>query len=245
MKKMAISLGIVLLATACGGAIDQLDAGEDDATAATYALFTVRRDERKCAAPACGGWWASRPHGSANPVYVSDLDFSRASLDGKTESQVRAAPGEELLFKARLCAPGKRGQHQLLVKDAWRGMPGIVPAANDAVYSVAARAPQRTCIAAPCNNQIATTMSTGKTTDLTRVAVDRAARAFVDQDWLQNRIVSHGALVAAHFAAGAKMAAGTEVVLDASQVWVHLPENAGPCSKPVEKACGQSQVQAY
>ena len=131
------------------------------------------------------------------------------------------APGEELLFKARVGMADKRGQRKLLVKDAWRGMPGIVPAAKDALYTVSA--PQRACGAAPCDNPIATESSSGKTTALTRVAVDRAARAFVDQDWLQNRIVSHGALVTAHVASGK-----TEVVLDASQVWLHLPENAGP-----------------
>src|SRR5437870_2618040 len=58
-KTMKKIISLALLAAACGGAIDQLDEGEDDATAASYALFTVRRDERKCAAPACGGWWAT------------------------------------------------------------------------------------------------------------------------------------------------------------------------------------------
>ena len=89
MKKI---ISLALLATACGGAIDQLDAGEDDATAASYALFTVRRDERKCAAPACGGWWATALRTDATPSYVSDLDFSRAHLDDRTESQLRGAP---------------------------------------------------------------------------------------------------------------------------------------------------------
>ena len=77
-QRINFALASLLLASACGGAIDQLDAGEDDATAASYALFTVRRDERKCAAPACGGWWATTVRTDATPRYVSDLDFSRA-----------------------------------------------------------------------------------------------------------------------------------------------------------------------
>ena len=245
MKKIAFSVALVLCAASCGGSIEPLDQGEDDAAAASYLLFTVRRDLRKCAAPACGGWWVSAVHQDASPLYVSGLDFSRTKLDAAAQDAVRAAPGEELLFKARIGAADKRGQRMLLVKDAWRGMPGVAAGGQDVVYSVAARVPQKTCVAAPCNNQVATAMGSGKTTELTRVGVQRAAQAFVDQEWLQNRVVYHGALVAAHVASGQKMAAGAEVVLDASQVWLHLPENAGPCAQPREDACSGGQVQAW
>lgn len=243
MKRNAISLALSLCAAACGGSPDSMDAGADD-VAGSAQLFTVRRDERKCSAPACGGFWASATTTDASPVYVADLDLSKAGLDAATEAQVRGAPAEELLFKARVGTDSK-GLRKLLVKDAWRGMPGVVPAATDTLFSVAARSPQHTCVAAPCNNQIATAIANGKTTDLTRVAVQRAAKAFVDQQWLQNRAVAWGALLTAHVAAGQKLAAGTETVLDASQVWIHLPESAGPCAAPRQQACGASQVQAF
>src|SRR4051812_30321485 len=103
---------LIALAAACGGTAD-LDSNEDDATAASYHLFTVRRDERKCAAPMCGGFWATAISEDASPVYVADLDLSRAGLS--SESVVRSAPGEELLLRARI-SKGK-----LIVKDAWRG----------------------------------------------------------------------------------------------------------------------------
>jgi hypothetical protein len=235
---------VLLCAAACGGGMDPLGENADDATSATQ-LFTVRRDERKCAAPACGGFWASAVSQDASPAYVAELDLSRAGLDAASRQEVREAPAEELLFRARLGAADKRGLRRLLVKDAWRGMPGIVAAARDAIYRVAPRSPQVQCLTAPCNNQVATQLGSGKTTELTRVSAERAAKAFVDQPWLENRIGIHGALVAARVAAGKKTAGGTEVVLDASQVWLHLPESAGPCPMPRELACAPSQVQAY
>ena len=232
-----------LLAVACGGAT-ALDEGEGDLTASDQ-LFAVHRDERKCAAPACGGWFATALLKNAAQSYVSTIDFSVSGLDAATQQMVLAAPDEELLFKGHLSAADKRGLRHLVVKDAWRGMPGIVPSAKDGFFSVAQRSPQITCVAAPCNNEIATDAASGKATALTRVSVESAAQAFVDQAWLQNRIVLHGALVAAHVAAGQQMAAGTETVLEASQVWLHLPESAGPCPMPREEQCGAGQVAAY
>ena len=161
--------------------------------------------------------WVSAIHSEASPLYVSDLDLSKSGVDAATEAQVRNAPAEDLLFKGRV-ATDKQGLRKLLVKDAWRGMPGVVPAASDTLFGVAARSPQQTCLAAPCNNQIATEVASGKNTDLTRVTVQRAAKASVDQQWLQNRVVSYGALVAAHLAAGQKLAAGTATACDPA--WV-------------------------
>jgi uncharacterized protein DUF6748 len=244
MKRIIFPVVLALCAIACGGAPDLADEIDADATASTQ-LFTVRRDERKCAAPACGGYFASPVKENATAVYVPDLDLSRAGLDAQDEQALRAAPAEELLFKARLSAPDKRGLRTLLVKDAWRGMPGIVPAAKDVIFSVAPRSPVRTCVAAPCNNQVGTQVASGKTSELSRVSVQGAAHAFVDQQWLQNRVATRKALAAAHVASGAKLTAGTEVVLEASQVWLHLPESAGPCAAQKEAACGAGQVQAY
>jgi hypothetical protein len=101
-------------------------------------------------------------------------------------------------------------------------VPGIVPAAKDAVWSMA----QKT----------ATDTASGKNASVSTVDVRDAAKAFVDQEWLSSRLVSHGALAAAHV---------SSKVLSASQVWVRLPESAGPCAKPVEKACSGGQIQAY
>ena len=222
MLRKIFPLAVILFVAACGGAADSFDEGSDDVTSASLQLFTVQRDERKCAAPMCGGWWASAVQQDASPIYVTDLDLSRAQLDAQTEQSVRAAPAEELLLRARAGAADKRGFRQLVVKSVWRGMPGVVPAAKDAVWSM--------------GQKTATDVKSGKSAAVSSVDVRDAARAFVDQDWLSSRVVSHGALAAAHV---------SSKVLDASQVWIHLPESIGPCAKPVEQACSGGQVQAY
>ncbi len=244
MQKFVLAAALVPFAIACGGA-SSIDESNDDVTAVTDQLFSVRRDERACAAPACGGFFATAILQNTAASYVTSLDLAKAGLDAPTRQSVLAAPSEELLLQGHLSAADKRGFHKLVVKNAWRGMPGIVPAANDLLYTVAERAPQITCVAAPCNNQIATEAASGKATAVTRSSVAGAARAFVDRTWLENRVVLHGALVAAHVAAGQKMAGGTESVLEASQVWMHLPETAGPCAMPREQVCGAGQVQSY
>ena len=211
MRKIFL-LAMTLFLAACGGA-PGLDEASDDVGVA-YSLFSVQRDERKCAAPMCGGWWATATQQS--PVYVSDLDLARAQLDARTEQAVRGAPAEELLLKARISG------RTLIVKTVWRGMPGIVPAATDAVWSMA--------------KTTATDAVSNRTASVASVDVSGAAKAFVDRAWLADRVAAHGALAAAHV---------SSKVMSASQVWLRLPESAGPCPKPAEPACGGSQVNAY
>src|SRR5690349_20430525 len=99
MPKKIFAVAMFLLFTACGGAVDSLDEGADDVSAASWQLFTVRRDERKCMAPMCGGWFATS---AQNSSYVTDLDFSKSALDAGTQEMVRSAPTEELVLRAKL-----------------------------------------------------------------------------------------------------------------------------------------------
>ena len=223
MKRKIFPLAMILFLAACGGTADSLDEGADDVTAPSWQLVTIRRDERRCAAPMCGGFWVSKAQSDSNQAYVADLDFSKSTLDAETQQMIRSAPAEELLLRARIGAADKRGARDLLIKDAYRGMPEIVPAATDGMYSVAQKS-------------VAKDSASGKSAKYSAVDVSGAAKAFVDQAWLANRVEAHGALAAAHVA---------NAVLAASQVWVHLPEAAGPCAKPVEQACGDGEVQAY
>lgn len=223
MKRMIFPAAMILFLAACGGAIDSLDEAGADVSATSWQLFTVQRDERKCMAPMCGGFWATA-QGAAAPSYVSGIDFSKSALDAATQEMVLGAPAEELLLHAKLSAKDARGLRTLVVKDAYRGMPGIVPAAKDAMYSMQQ------------SSSVASDQLSGKTAKVTSVDVSGAAKAFVDQTWLANRVQQHGAIASAHV---------TKSVLAASQVFLHLPETEGPCAKPVEKACGSDEVQAY
>jgi hypothetical protein len=236
MKKILFPAAILLLVAACGGEINSID--ESDIASSTSHLFTVRKDDR--AGAASNSYWASVMHSNAAPVLVSAFDLSNAGLDAAAQAVVASAPAEELLFRARVITD-KHGQRVLAVKDAYRGMPGIVPSAKDGIFGVAFNS--RACVTAPCNSQTATDQISNKSTELTRVDVTAAAASFVDRDWLQNRILLHGALVTGHVATGATV--GTDTVLEASQIWLHVPETPGPCAMPRQQLCTDGQVQAF
>ena len=219
-QRINFALASLLLASACGGAID---VQENDDLSARNLLWTIQRDERKCAAPMCGGYFA-RQLASGAQAHVGDLDLSRAGLDAGTQQMVRAAPAEELIFSGHLNSSGRA----LIVKQAWRGMPGIVPAANDAVYSLQQ--------AGSSGAAVASDMISGKTASVAQLSVAQAAKGFVDQGWLANRALRHGALVAGHLDSSG---------LSASQVWLRLPETVGPCPAVHQQACGAGQTQSY
>jgi hypothetical protein len=75
--------------------------------------------------------------------------------------------------------------------------------------------------------------------------VASAAVGFVDQAWLTNRVENGGALVAASLQSGQKFPGGTEKVLDASQVFLRLPESSGPCPMIAAPNCGGSKVLSH
>jgi len=217
----------------------------DEALSTVKAGFvTIQHDARKCAAPLCGGYFLSQPNHSLAPIYVAELDFSQSNLaDAEVQKLVDAPEAEVLLFGKLTRQSRSTHTRNFIVLDAYRGMPGRTAAEGDAFYSVASNG--RQCFAAPCNALTATKVSsTAKAKDFTTLSVASAAAAFVDEAWLSHRALDGGAIVAATFVSGERYPAGTEKVLDASQVFVHLPESSGMCPHHVS-ACSGGQVNVY
>jgi hypothetical protein len=243
MKTVCTAVLILSLA-ACGGAAT-IDENEDALSAGSKTSVTARRDVRRCASPACGGWFLRDANRKTAEQYVWTLDFAAAGFDDATAGKILTAPPEDLLLQGKLgSADAKTKQRTFQVHDAWRGLPGVGAAAGDALFA-AWTEPHIACVAAPCLNQTARKVNASATVAFSQYDVGAAVKDLVDADWLTSRVRAHGALVAARVVEGAKLAAGPEKVLAISQVFVKLPERAGPCRAAPTKACAAGEEVVY
>jgi hypothetical protein len=90
MGALGLTFGAAVVAGGCasnGGAEDDATTA-DDLQSGAYTYFVATRDSRKCAAPACGGYFVSRANrasttcadgSSAASCYVADIDTSGVS----------------------------------------------------------------------------------------------------------------------------------------------------------------------
>jgi hypothetical protein len=174
--------------------------------------YVAHRDT--CALPACRGWFLHAVNAREPERHVVNLDLTAAKLDARAAKAVEGAPSGELVVRGTFPAADPT---TFLVTEAFRGMPGRRPAPDEAFFAIDARAPGS-----------AARLDTTLTVPIERVSVARAAAAHVDQTWLADRVALHGALVAARTAKGEGAAERGEV-LDASQVFLKLPDRGGPC----------------
>jgi hypothetical protein len=248
-RKLLLGVGLSALAPLLGGCLagdDGSTSTEDDLSASSRSYVTLTRDTRKCAAPMCGGYWVKDVNRKTGPTYVSDLDFSSSGLEDADVEKVREAPAEELVLRGKLGPKeSAHGTRPFIVSEAYRGLPGVTPVAGEIFYQAQDRKPAISCFTAPCPNEVATKLNSTAKTYFSGYAVKRAAAAFVNQEWLIERIEHHGAVVAASIVDGQVFAGGPEQVLDASQVYLPIADSRGPC--PVFKlaACAEGQVWTY
>ena len=227
---LALAFGLSLGATACSTSTGA-DQDSDDLSAASRTFVSVRRDTRKCAAPKCGGYFVKDVNRSASTEerYVSGLDFAHATdLDDAAIEQALDAPDGELVLRGKLGPLGSHSTRKFLVYEAYRGMPGFGPATGDAYVAVEPRDPQVQCFTAPCDNLTSHELNHTPKTNFTRT--DAALANLVDAAWLENRVDHGGAIVAGSFVPGDTFPGGPEKVLQASQVFLKLPERVGPCT---------------
>lgn len=240
LLKTGMVLGSVLALSACAQTDSSGDPDQDtDALSTSSRTFvTAQRDLRKCASPKCGGWFVQDVN-RANPTprYVSGFDFAHASdLDDAAVQQVLDAPDGELVLRGKL-GPESSSSHtrKFLVYEAYRGMPGFGPATGDSFIAVEQRDPQIQCFTAPCNNLVSHELNHTPKTNFTRT--DAELGSFIDAAWLENRVDNGGAIVAGSLVAGDTFPGGAEKVLHASQVFLKLPEVAGPCPTDPTPSC--------
>jgi hypothetical protein len=235
-------------ATACAasdGPSDPGPAGESaDALSVTSPSFvTLRADLRRCMGPMCGGYFVRDVNVHGAERYVSGLDFTESGLPADTVDDVRSAPANELVIRGRLGPPEPRFRtRELIVLEAFRGMPDVTQSEDDAFYQVHARKPPIACLVAPCPNEIASWLNTTREEEFDRVFVSRAASPWVDEGWLASRVTTHNAVVAGVFAQGEHFPGGFEEVLEVSQVFVRLPDRIGPCPRPPTLRCPEGTI---
>ena len=235
---------LVLGVVGCGGAA-AVGEGEDDLSATKQTHVSIRRDQRQCALPACGGFYVRDANKTTAEQYVEALDFSATGLDAATIAQVQQAPASELVLFGRLTAlSAKSKQRSFKVTAAYRGMPGAAAPTGDAVYSTGTTHIQ--CVTSPCLNKTATMINDGTVKYFSTLDLGAASAGFVDQAWLASRVRDHGALVAAQIVDGEKLKAGPDQVLAAAQVFVKLPETvACPPNRAMPVQCAAGQVATF
>lgn len=251
MKTNLFAVLAVVLA-GCGvtdATLDELgnDTNEDSAELSTRSqtYVVMRRDLRRCVSPMCGGYYVRDVNRvNLREVYVSGLDFSQSGLLEETIADVTSAADFEVVLRGKLGAEEPRFQTRpFIVTAAWRGMPGVKVADGATFFSVASVSLQ--CIAAPCPTLKATKLNSTSATLAHDVDVAHAAKPLVDRDWLTDRVVNKGALVAGAIVDGAKVGVSREKVVDAAQVFVKLPDVTQSCPRFVPAQCPAGRVPAF
>jgi hypothetical protein len=228
-----------------GDAEDGTDVEASALSARSRSYVRLRKDQRRCAAPKCGGYFVQDVNrATVREEYVSGLDFSGSGLSTEVEADVYGAAEQELILFGRL-GPTEPvfGTRPFLVSSAWRGMPGVTPAAGDAFFSVTAMNVQ--CLVAPCPTLRATRLHSTQATVGTSLDTSRASLQGVDDAWLSGRVLTKGALVAGRFRPGHATGINRELVLDASQVFVRLPDVTQSCPRVAPPRCQAGTVASW
>jgi len=232
-------------ATACAASDGPSDPGttaesKDELSLTQPSFVTLRADTRRCLAPLCGGYFVRDVNVRGTEMYVSGLNFADSRLPTNTIEDIRSAPANELVMYGHL---GQMESHystrQFVVLGAFRGMPGVTPRDGDAFFQVHARNPPIACFVAPCPNELASRLNTTREDAFDRISVDHAALPWVDKGWLTSRVATHQAVVTGAFVQGEHFPGGYEQVLDASQVFVRLPDVVGPCIERPSVLCSE------
>lgn len=252
---MRTTLLMALLFVGCGVSEAELnDQGEElsedqgELGTSTRSYVVLRRDFRRCAAPLCGGWWAHDVNRSTlTERYVSALDFSKSNLNGLPEHQddvTGAASFEVVLYGKLGPAESRFNTRQFIVTSAWRGMPGVTfSEPTDSFFRLQNADIQ--CFAAPCASLRATRLHSTAKFLHHDLDVTRASVPLLDQDWLSNRAINDDALVAGRFVDGAVVGVGQEKILEASQVFVHLPDMTQSCPRYALAQCPEGQTNVF
>jgi hypothetical protein len=245
LTTLSVAVGVSLAALAatpgCAAPVDEdaglegEDTGELSTSRDTYVV--LRRDLRKCAAPACGGYWIKDANREAAETYVASIDLG--GLEELARVQAEDADAEQLVLWGRLGRLGAGNVRPFLAKRAWRGLPGFAPKSSDG-FATVTYIPIR-CVTAPCNGFTATRLNTGTKTSLTSVDLAKFENASLNPEWLRDR-VEHGAIVAARTTQGRGYPGGRERIYDVSQVYLALPEVRQACPAPAVAKCAAGFV---
>jgi hypothetical protein len=246
--KTWLAMWLLAVGTACGVSTAELDGtgseGEAEATDDSFELSTTkdtyliaRRDYRRCVAPLCGGYWVKDLNSTMQERYVSGFDFAQSGLPASARDAVTSAPDHQLVLFGRLGPKESRfDTRTLLVKRAFRGLPGKAFAPTDKFYGVFPT--KIACITTPCASLQTTRLNrtTGHTM-ATDVDVSAALARLVDEQWLMSRVFSGRTVIA-----GTIVRKNRHVTVTASQVFVELPDRVAACPNDAPPRCQSGQL---
>ncbi len=196
--------------------------------------FTLRRALLPVACPpaGCDMWWVHEVnHPDEHEVFVGKLDFSESGLEPSDVALVRDAPTDELLVEGQLAPMGTDGR-ELRVFAAHRGMPDL--ARDDAASFFLVADSSRG------EPEIARLLNHGEQEPFTTFSLAQVDHR-VQTDWLVHRLRDGGAVARGAIA----QAADGAHELDASQVYLRLPERIGPCPELPLPICPQGTVATF
>ena len=201
---------------------DETGQAEEDLSAWSRTHVGIRRDYRKCISPLCGGYWVHDLNRKIKTeTYVSSLDFKASGLDEQTQALVLGAADGEIVLRAKLGPKEtKYNTRTLQVAAAYRGLPGRLTNASDQVYAVENLG--RMCITSPCPTYETRRVNYSAKQVLSGLDLDLGGH--IDAWWLLEEAARDGALVLGSIRSGQTLPGGVETILDASQVFLKLPE---------------------
>jgi hypothetical protein len=229
MNKIFLMLA-ALLAVGCGvsnvAAVDEgegLEVEEGELSSTAYTFVTVRRDPRKCASPYCGGYWVRDVNVSASvpEVYVSELTYVNGSISAIGRDQIATAGDNELVLRARLGAiDRKTNTRKLVVRDAYRGLPGQRVASFERVFQarrvVTACRPNQSC------PQFEVRALNGPARWTSAHRLDVVAPPQVSVEWLREAMLDETTLVAGELVTSQKLPSPPTTALTATNVFFKL-----------------------
>ena len=212
MKRFAC---LVLTLAACGSSAPTDDlAGEtaaddtvtdqksDSPYADAYTYYEIRTDMRKCAFPACGGFFVSRLNRSstkcsdgsyASACYTSTLDWSQTDLVDEVQQKLLAAAQTDATTEGVYAiVRGWFHSGSFVVSEAWVAENDTV---SDGVFVKLADNGIR-CITAPCPSTVERGLNTVRFANIDELDWSDAGLSDREVEGFQNDIAGSGVIVA-------------------------------------------------
>jgi hypothetical protein len=245
---VALVLGLSAALAGCGAQAPDVDDSTEDLSASKKSFVSITHDTRKCASPVCGGYFVQDINKTTKSKYVASFDFSQSNLEQDDIDSVMASPPEEVVLFGKLGKiDSKTGTRAFIVTDAYLGLPGVSVPAGTVFYTAQDRSPAIQCITAPCNNGIASRVNataSQKPVDFTSYSASSIQVTELDTNWVTSRMELGGAIVAGSIVKGQMFPGGPELVLDAAQVFIKLPE-VPACPKFANPACPSGKIMSW
>jgi hypothetical protein len=236
-------IGLFTAIVGCVGNVEpSLDSDATTTAASESALLaerfvTLKADTRRCAAPLCGGYFVRDVNANTPEEYVSRLDFEESRLDRETIQRILEEPLSDLVLKGHLGPIEPTSQTRtFIVLAAYRSLPGMTPQSPGMFYYVQKRVPRIECFTTPCPRKFAVEVNTEERYDIDTVSFE-ALPPFVDRSWLTVRLERGQALAMGRLSL-APPVPREQNLLVADQVFLRLPERAGPCPWQQTQSCG-------